>query len=247
MKYTISTRFCVFCIFLIGGLFFVGHELIRRAVRVRAVQPRRARLEPVEQQVTESIKAVGGSPSRCTPSSGDDASCKEYRQAVVLPINVAHNAALRTRLVVYIPEDFRAVYTLKEAKQIGMQEYFPKKDGDVTSWTEIITTTVYISKRISAQRMIECLKRAILGSDPKAALISEDSVEHKDYFEGSFMATYTDKGRKEVVYMKYYSGPYDCVGFQYAIALDKNMTLKKAKKKIDAFVQSNTAVRYFSE
>lgn len=52
-------------------------------------------------------------------------------------------------------------------------------------------------------------------------------------------------GRKEIVFGIYYSGPYDCSGFQYAIALNAAMTEKMAQQKILNFIENNVSIITF--
>jgi len=53
---------------------------------------------------------------------------------------------------------------------------------------------------------------------------------------------YAYQGKKEVIFAKYYSGPYDCAGFQYTIRLSSTMSDEEALQKINDFVKNCVAI-----
>ena len=173
---------------------------------------------------------------------------KDAQIELLLPVNVLktnESNQSRANLLVSIPEDFRSVYPLSIVMQADMNEFIPKTDKDVNSWSEIITTNKYIGKSLNTSQVTDHLKRAIGQVDLSARVLESDNNECENYSESTFLMIYSHNGRREIVYGKYYSGPSDCSGFQYAIALNETMTEEKAKHKIKEFVKKNTDIIKF--
>ena len=70
---------------------------------------------------------------------------------------------------------------------------------------------------------------------------------HGTYNEASMLISYTsiENGRSELLFVKYYSGPYDASGLQYSIALNDVMTQDKAIEKIREFLADKVKVINF--
>ena len=166
-----------------------------------------------------------------------------YTVWAALPINAV--VSPKIFLSIHIPHTFRMV---GDDWSAHMNEYIPKSDAGPDAWSEIITTQIYLGQKWSARKVADAIMNSIksagAGSDGSPVATLEDSAEdNKDYSMASFALLYTnhkiDHKREEVVFAKYYSGPYDCIGFQYAIALSPEMTQAKAMEKIKAFVEAN--------
>jgi hypothetical protein len=160
-----------------------------------------------------------------------------------LPINAAVNNGQRSHLIVLIPDNFKLI-TDKKNMPANMLEFIPKTENDYYRWGEIITISTYLDKRINAVQAVSNLKQFFL-KDPTTQIIEEHSDYHETYQEASFIMTYIEKNRKEVAFVEYFSGPYDCAGAQYSIALDDSMELEEAITKIKKFVNENTRVLFF--
>ncbi len=173
---------------------------------------------------------------------------KDYQIELLLPVNVVKSNAYnksRVNLLVSVPKDFCSVSPLSVVMEANMAEFIPKIDKNVSSWSEIITTHKFIGKSLKASQVIDNLKRVLSRGDLSARVLESNNNECGNYSESMLLMTYTDKGRREIVYGNYYSGPYDCSGFQYAIALNQNMTEEKAKHKIREFAKKNTDIIKF--
>ena len=163
---------------------------------------------------------------------------------LLLPVNVLGRAKSRVNLRVAVPENFQFGDS-QEGAQMQMLEFIPKTDKDINSWSEIITTFVKVGHRAKASKEVEFVKDRIKQGGLKPKLLESDNKNCGNYSESSFLMSYGNGGRREVIFAKYCSGPFDCSGFQYTIALNKGMTEEQAKQKIKEFVQKNTDVVKF--
>ncbi len=173
---------------------------------------------------------------------------KEPKIELLLPINALkkyETTKYRVTLLVSIPANFCSVYPLEDIVNADLNEFIPKTDKSVNSWSEIITTNKYIGTSIKAFQVTEHLKKNISQASLGAKILESNNNVYDKYSESSFLMTYTHKNCKKIVFGKYYSGPYDCVGFQYTIACNENMFEEKAKQKIDDFVKKSTRVFTF--
>ncbi len=157
--------------------------------------------------------------------------------SLILPVNALVRP--RLHLLVEIPEDFQSVLPLETMVNRTMNEFIPKSDKDVNHWTEIITTNIILRQRVSAKSLVDILRKQI-STGGNAKLLDSSQQNYKNYSVATFTMAYTHKGRREIVFGKYLSGPLDCSGFQYAIALSGDMTEKEAVKKINDFVNKKT-------
>lgn len=160
----------------------------------------------------------------------------------LMPINATLKEGERINLVVTVPKGYKC---LQENLMDTFLEFIPQTDTDSYKWSEIITTVMYLGKCLKAEQIIDSLKNFIIKDDPSAKILDE-ATENKDvYKSGSVTIMYTSNNRKEVMFAKYFAGPYDCSGFQYSIALEDKKPLAYALKRIKDFIEKNTFISKF--
>ena len=171
------------------------------------------------------------------------AEAKDYQLCFLYPINATRPDGERLSLSIILPRDFRSI---PQPPISPLNEFIPKSDTDVNNWSEIITPVTHVGKRVSAPSLINLIKQGILKDGGK---VIEDQIQHyNDYSTATLIMVYTDenhKNRREVAYAKFFSGPFDCAGLNYAIALSKDVTEADAIKKIKQYVEANTALIKF--
>lgn len=159
---------------------------------------------------------------------------------MLLPINAT--ARPRIHLKVQMPSDFRSYLPLEQMIKSSMNEFFPKRDGNINNWSELITTNAYVAQGLTAKQVADHIKKNISNGAATSKVIRIKDHSFKDYTATEFIMAYTYQGKQEVVCAKYYSGPYDCAGFQYAIRLANNMSEEQALRKIHEFVENNVEI-----
>lgn len=170
------------------------------------------------------------------------------KMILLFPVNCLKENALtksRLNLSISIPEDFCSVVPFEDAMRADMSEFIPKTDKSVDEWSEMITAQKFVGRSISASQIVNHIKRGISQNANSYHLLDSIDKENSGYLESSFAMTYTYNGRKEIVLGIYYSGPYDCSGFQYAIVLNAAMTEKMAQQKILNFIKNNISIITF--
>lgn len=181
----------------------------------------------------------------CAPSKvKQDQAANAKGIEFLLPVNAALPVKSRINLVVSIPEDFHSLVSIEKMMSANMVEFIPKTDKDINHWSEIITVFKFIGSGLKASYVRDHLINSFM-RDAGTRVLESTQKDHGSYSEATVMMAYSDKGRKEIILAKYYSGPYDCSGFQYAIALDKNMTEQKAREKIMAFATKKVMIINF--
>ena len=155
---------------------------------------------------------------------------------MLLPINCIVKPKIN--LAVEIPSDFQSYLPLDQMVKSSMNEFFPKKDKSINNWSEIITTKVYVGQRLTAKQVVDFIKNGILNDATASKVIKTQDNTLKNYATSEFSMVYTYQGKREVIFAKYYSGQYDCAGFQYTIRLTSNMSEDQALRKINDFVEN---------
>lgn len=158
---------------------------------------------------------------------------------LLLPIN--HIIDPHITLRIKIPSTFHADVPLPELMRQSMNEFVPNNE-DVNHWTEIITTNLYVGMGASAQGVAGMIKNGVCTVGRNARIIEEVQQDFNGYSLSKFTIAYDTAGRHKIIFGQYYSGPYDCSGFQYTIALGAHMTEQEALRKINDYVEHNVSL-----
>ncbi len=158
-----------------------------------------------------------------------------------LPIDHTQSVGKRLNLSVKIPSDFHS------GGPVGpVMEFIPKTDTDVEHWSEIITTHARVGSRLTATYFVDNFKKDMLKSSATQIKIVEESNQNEgSHKTATLCLVYTYKNRRELMFARYFSGPFDLVGFQYSIALSTNLTESQALAKIKEFTENNTSIIKF--
>lgn len=159
-----------------------------------------------------------------------------------LPVNATLPLEKRIHLSVTIPKGFKSLQPVKDVPNRTFNEFALTTSSNPYAWDEIITTQTMIDKRVSAKAFVKSLSADITSAEPSTRIISKSDINKKGYQESTIIMSYTHMGRKEVMFARYLSGPYDCSGFQYTIALSDKMSEAAAIEKIKSFVNSSTSI-----
>ncbi len=160
--------------------------------------------------------------------------------AMLLPINGMVRP--RISLAVEIPLNFCSHLPVEEMLNSTMNEFFPKADKDINSWSEIITTNRYAGQRFAAKDVANFIRNGIERDAREIKLIDTQEKTFANYSTSEFTMAYTYQGKREVIFAKYFSGPYDCSGYQYTIRLLGNLSETGALNKIKEFNQNQVLV-----
>ncbi|OJW54019.1 MAG: hypothetical protein BGO67_08115 [Alphaproteobacteria bacterium 41-28] len=156
---------------------------------------------------------------------------------LLLPIN--HLSEKRISLVVNIPKKYKPLGTFPSQSM----EFIPEGD-DEQKYSQIITINVFAGTGVSASTFLDKIKSGMESETPSFKLLKEDKKDEGSYTMASLAATYEQHGRNEIVYMRYFSGPADLCGIQYAKPLGKNESPEQAlndlRDKVDKVSQVNT-------
>jgi len=159
-----------------------------------------------------------------------------------MPINAALSKGKKTHLVIKIPKGYKF---LQDDLRAEMLEFIPENDEDPYKWSEIITTYSLVGHRIKAKQCVQITTDCVKRSSIINKIFNPSSEDLQKYSTSSVTISYKNNGRKELVYMKYFSGPFDCSGFQYAIAITDQMTEDDALEKIKKFEEEETSIIFF--
>ena len=146
-----------------------------------------------------------------------------------LPVNAASTP--RWHLVVSPPEGF---YTLSDYVQgilkNGLIEFIPEGES-FDDWSKIFMVSLFLGKGLSADKVTSSFQKMIEGMGVnKMTLIQKDGKKEKDYSWSRLVTQYeTINGQVEMVYIEFYSGPFDCSGIQYVQKLDRWLNKKEAE------------------
>jgi hypothetical protein len=165
---------------------------------------------------------------------------KNNSVSFLLPVNHLFdpkNIQSKITLKVEIPVDFTLAST-KKGPNRNTWKFIPKTDS-VDSLYEIIIVECLTGESKSAPLIINAIISKI--APTYGVILDHKALSHKGYEESSVLMSYKWKGRNEVLFVICYSGPYDCSGIHYAIALNDVMTEKKAVEKIVAFIKKNVS------
>lgn len=159
----------------------------------------------------------------------------------LLPINVALPEKKRINLAIGIPSGYRKIQDIQNDNAV-LYDFIPETD-DPSNWTEIITAQCYINSGFTAKSYINIVKNRIMENAHDIKIHNDIGQESKNYMTRVFCASYTHNNRREIIFARYYSGPYDCSGFQYTINM--TTTESSALEKIKKFESDHVSVFNF--
>jgi len=166
---------------------------------------------------------------------------EDQKYAFSMPINAAKSKGNRVHLNVSIPENFRtdesSDYIVTPNKP---HEFYPKKDGSLSKWSELIIVQVILGIRVDSEELAKAVKDQYMSGTKNAKLLDFNTVTNADYNVSKFAIHYTNPyaNRQEVMKAIYYCGPYDCANYQYTVALNKNIDVNKALEIIKDFTSN---------
>lgn len=163
-----------------------------------------------------------------------------YAIVLLLPVNILEEKGARINLQVNTPKEFKCLQKeafLKDATSIApMLEFIPKKDNE-NNWSEILTSHTYIGKSLKADELISYMKENFVKNSTDPKILEEKTTQGDSFDIVTITIAYTHNGRREVVRIKAFSGPADCVSIQYAVALKKGQTEVDAFKKVKLWME----------
>jgi len=158
---------------------------------------------------------------------------KDY--TILMPIN--HLSEKKVTLSVTIDKQYKSLQKLP-AK---LMEFIPEGDDDY-KWSQIITLNMLAGLKAPASTFLSKIKEGMKTQATNFNLLEESSKNMDNYEVATLGAAYEVNGRKEVVYMRYYSGPADLAGIQYAKPLGPNESPEKVLGELKGFVDKISQV-----
>jgi len=154
-----------------------------------------------------------------------------YQWNFSLPVNWTGGS--RDNLHVTIPRGYRPL----QSEWRTILEFVPEnEDGD--NWSEIITVTKYIGKRLSATDVTSLIAEGIINQAKDSQILLNSNEDTGRIKKSRLGIMYTYQGRKELILMNYFSGPLDCVGVQYTVRIPENQNIVDVSKKMVDFVET---------
>jgi hypothetical protein len=157
---------------------------------------------------------------------------------ISMPIN--HLGTNHLSLVVKTPENFHALETPTKGIRQNLLEFIPNGE-DKQKWSYLITLSMRSPTATSSAEFVQNLKTGFEAQAKNSKILENDSITKDKYNQTTLGIAYEYQGRRELVYMRYYSGPIDLCGIQYAKALAQDesveMALKDLKKRVDKIAE----------
>ncbi|MBX3487411.1 MAG: hypothetical protein KF798_05880 [Candidatus Paracaedibacteraceae bacterium] len=159
----------------------------------------------------------------------------------IQPVN--HMTTPKISLSITIPGTYTriSVHTgepidiLSNEKDTSICEFIPQGEM-AASRSEIITTQLIVGKSLTAKNMVDGLRKN-LSLYCNGEVLSQSVTELKSYQTSELAMVHMYNCKREVVYVRYFSGPYDCTGIQFAkvIKNDENPAdvAKELKTSVD--------------
>jgi hypothetical protein len=110
------------------------------------------------------------------------------------------------------------------------------------TWSEKLTVQTLVGFRQSAAEFLGQLQMALRIAAPSTKILLDHSEDMKTYEMSSFGAVYETGGRKELIYVRYYSGPDDLCGVQYLKELKAGESPEKVLRGLVEYVDKISMV-----
>jgi hypothetical protein len=156
-------------------------------------------------------------------------------QTYLLPVNVSVKPGIC--LSIETPKDFFTLPEMLERfinKSESILEFIPRGET-FENWSKIFTIQTLIGNRLSADRVADFLTQSLASGAKQSSVVEickKNGPASSTYRSVSVAIQYISREDKvEFIFFNYFSGPYDCSGFQYTEKLDSWLEPKEAKEK----------------
>lgn len=166
----------------------------------------------------------------------EQADTSKFLTQIILPINHTLPEKEHVSLKISIPADFKSITGLGSET---MEEFIPKVDKNEYEWSKIITVHKFLGKSLQAKMVTENLINGFKAQAQDVLVIANPSQIFKNYNASALTMMYTHNNRTEVLFAAYFSGPVDCVGYQYAMLVDKNIGVLPLANSMKDFQRNN--------
>ncbi len=133
-----------------------------------------------------------------------------YRAGLLLPVNVPKGVFLKVTTPAGFTLGSSQNQNMGPEQRMIMSEFIPLGES-IDNWMRIITTQSFIGLGNKAGPLMENILQGIKDAvgeinvdDPEFYLVTQN-----DYTESSMKVTYSNRGMKEMLIVKIFSGPYD--------------------------------------
>lgn len=167
---------------------------------------------------------------------------ESFQANPLLPLNWTVTPKLN--LEVTIPQTFTPIpsYTnwlLEDVSSIG---FVPNGENN-SNWTEIISINKFVGQQVQIALLMMLLKKEITIKTTNFKTLNETSKVESNYAYGGFIMSYDLEDKHEVMGIRYYAGPFECVGVQYTIRPQSGQTDAASAEKIEQFFNTHLKVK----
>lgn len=159
---------------------------------------------------------------------------------LAMPVNHLLTSKKVVDMVVNIPESFKKLSEIMSSNGAKL-EFILRTDADPKQWSELITAHMIIGQKVSAAKLLQEI-RSIFVDKYKGNVLEAATEPGDSYTSRKLAIVYSINNRRELLYAQYASGPSDCTGVQYAIALNAQIDLAQALSKAEEFMKKNVRI-----
>lgn len=158
---------------------------------------------------------------------------------MAMPVNHLLTSKKAVDMVVKIPDNFKKLS--ESMSSAGKLEFILRSDANPKQWSELITAHMFIGKKCTAAKLLQEI-RSIFVDKYKGVVLDATAQPGDSYNSRKLALVYTVNNRRELLFAHYASGPCDCSGVQYSIALNTQMDEAKALAKAEEFMKNNVHI-----
>jgi hypothetical protein len=146
-----------------------------------------------------------------------------YSLTVNAPIYSSQNEKIN--LSVQIPKNFKALISAAEAAKLKYLKFIPNNE-ESNNWSELLTLQILTDKRMSAVQYTLNLKQEFQKQFKNATLLQQFNKTEDKFLISTLAYVYENQGRREIVYMRYYSSSNHLSGLQFTRVVDAKADAK---------------------
>lgn len=165
----------------------------------------------------------------------------DYQTTVLLPINWFNKDKIN--LQVTIPEGFQADKSIAQFEKSNIIAFYPT-DENAINYSEAIILSKMLGKKIKAHQFIKEFKRIVKNDHINVTVWNQTNhTVAANAIQIAFLGLSFDyNNEREVIGALFVSGPYDCVGYIYAVRTSEQLSEEDAIVKIGEFLINNVNI-----